>query len=210
MFLNNLIWISFALVRLYGVYCENNTGSYCLKNCERCGKNSKRCIFDIVNCTIECRCLEGFHGSTCHYSTSQFFNSTSTLKSKAWSNIFQNLADRETNDDWDSTSTTIRRLNQLYLGFESDVKMNALDVYKTSLVFQKFEEYGFLLNKDSHTDLAKMIDSFISVISSREYQGVYDDRLYKKFSLELIRAFDILSGSLAFKGDVVIDETDFK
>ena len=198
MLFKNVILILFALLtRLYCVNC-------CLKDCEICGKNSEKCIFNVINCTIKCKCLDGYFGSKCQQNSFESINNNQILKKKVWENIFQNLADSESNSDWNRMKTSIRILEQLYIDFKSDNSMDLVDVNKTSLIFKRLKDHRFLIDKSSHINLTKIIDILISIFLSKAHDENQNYRLYKKSCLKLIRSFDILSGSLSFKEEMVI------
>jgi len=188
-------------------YFKNN----CSQACEICGKNSWRCLFNQIDCSIECECMNGFTGRLCQdLVTNSNVDMSPPTTNKIWQNILLKLSKQEFIEvDNIFIDDLIRGFNQLIGDLLTGKEISSLDIYTSSIIFERLaelERQKFQLKEKSYLNIIEIFDYLIEYdkYSMNRYKSSSSilkkaNREYSNSSIHLFRSLDKLTAYLAFK-----------
>jgi len=198
-----------VLIIISKVQCLNLSETNCTKSCIVCGKNAEHCIFNPTECSTQCNCKQGYTGVFCE---NQIDSSFRILSEKAWLNILEQVESNDfKNFNPDFIDQLIRRLNQLFFDFKHEKTLQSLDIYRVSLIFEKFitnSKQILLFNDGMITNILQLIDNIIylnEIVEIESINQTYNsvikesNLLFNQSALKLMRSFDSFTKYLKFE-----------
>jgi hypothetical protein len=186
----------------------------CQNTCENCGKNSARCIFNPIKCTINCECKPGFIGDLCLLEEVQTTEETTIVfdfrlaKEQIWSSLLAALNNKPSITFYNSL---FKNLSDLFDGIKRENDLNPHDINRLTIIldnllllntsrlvlseksiFYLFETINIIIDMNGHVNNRDVLAE-----TNRKFNNSALNLFFKMDNL--IRYFDLKSSRLHVK-----------